>query len=114
MGSATVDHEQLVPSHDDEARKGSITSCTLALISTVCGGGVLSLPFAFEKLGIVASVLVLAVAAASSDFRSVVSSLYFPGCSFSLTLALHTPHTLVPSIPSSHPLRQCLPAHRIK
>ena len=74
-GSVLADNEQLTPAHeDDERRKGSITSCTLALISTVCGGGVLSLPFAFEKLGIVASVLVLMVAAGASDFRCVPCS----------------------------------------
>lgn len=63
-----VETEVLLPVAQSHKRKGSIMSCTLALVSTICGGGVLSLPYAFSQLGIIASLLVLVTCALASDF----------------------------------------------
>ena len=43
-------------------------SAVFNLISTMVGGGVLSLPYAFSNSGIVAGVLILMVVGGSADF----------------------------------------------
>ena len=55
--------EFLYPAHDCETRKSSPLVAIVGLVATVCGGGVLSLPIAFSKAGIVPSTLLMIFAA---------------------------------------------------
>eukprot|EP00948_MAST-09A_sp_MAST-9A-sp1_P001319 g1319.t1 len=58
----------LSPPHACSSRQASIMGCVLSLVSTMIGGGVLSLPFAFSKLGVIVGTLALAVSALASDY----------------------------------------------
>lgn len=52
--------DTLIPNYDSSSRKSSGVAATFNLTATILGGGVLSLPLAFEKCGIVlASVLMV-------------------------------------------------------
>jgi len=57
--------EFLYPAHDCETRQSSPLVAIVGLVATVCGGGVLSLPIAFSKAGIVPSTLLMIFAATS-------------------------------------------------
>ena len=60
--------EILEPVEDCKSRKSSITTSIFNLVATVCGGGVLSLPYAFSIGGIIHSTLLMIVAAIITNF----------------------------------------------
>jgi len=64
----TLSAEYLLPSPDSSLRQSSLPTATLALASTIMGGGVLSMPFAFKQAGIVAGLILLCLMAAASAF----------------------------------------------
>ena len=64
--------ELLVPAHDCESRKSSPAIAIFNLVATVCGGGVLSLPQAFLRAGILPSTLLMLVAAAVTNFSMYI------------------------------------------
>jgi amino acid permease len=53
----------LNPPFDSELRKSSLVVATFNLVATIIGGGVLSLPFAFEKCGIIGATVLMVFAA---------------------------------------------------
>ncbi|KAG5190245.1 transmembrane amino acid transporter protein-domain-containing protein [Tribonema minus] len=55
-------------SFHSEMRVGSVTGAVLNLISTVLGGGVLSLPFALQRAGLIPGLALLVLTALASDF----------------------------------------------
>ena len=63
-----VSLELLNPTHDSDRRKSSIVAAIFNLIATVCGGGVLSLPLAFKRAGIIPTTLLMIYATATTDF----------------------------------------------
>eukprot|EP00808_Paulinella_micropora_P004393 g47154.t1 len=60
--------EFFTPSFDSNARKISLQGACFSLISTIVGGGVLSLPYAFSKAGLLNGIVFLLLVAAISDF----------------------------------------------
>jgi amino acid permease len=52
----------------DSARRTSPLSAIVNLVATICGGGVLSLPFAFEHAGIIPGMVLMIFAAIITDF----------------------------------------------
>jgi len=60
--------ETFNPPFESDVRKGTIGTASFALISTIIGGGVLSLPFAFYSSGLVPGILLLLFIAVASDF----------------------------------------------
>jgi len=60
--------EILNPCRDSALRKTSPLSAIVNLVATICGGGVLSLPFAFEHAGIIPGVALMIFAAVITDF----------------------------------------------
>jgi len=60
--------ELLVPPHDSNLRKASLGVATFNLVATIVGGGVLSLPLAFARAGIVLASFMLLVAAIITEF----------------------------------------------
>lgn len=64
--------EFLYPAHDCETRKSSPLVAVVGLVATVCGGGVLSLPIAFSKAGIVPSTLLMIFAAIITEFSMYI------------------------------------------
>ena len=64
--------EFLYPAHDCETRKSSPLVAIVGLVATVCGGGVLSLPIAFSKAGIVPSTLLMLFAAIITEFSMYI------------------------------------------
>ena len=60
--------ELLVPAHDCESRKSSPAAAIFNLVATVCGGGVLSLPLAFQRAGVVPSTLLMMFGAVITNF----------------------------------------------
>jgi amino acid permease len=57
----------LVPSYSSIERQSTLTVATFNLVATIVGGGVLSLPLAFEKCGIILASLLMLLAAATTD-----------------------------------------------
>ena len=64
--------EFLYPPPDCETRKSSPLVAIVGLVATVCGGGVLSLPIAFSKAGIMASTLLMLFAAVITEFSMYI------------------------------------------
>jgi amino acid permease len=60
--------ELLVPAPGSDLRQSSLISATFNMIATIVGGGVLSIPFAFEQAGIVGGTLLMILAAVITDF----------------------------------------------
>ena len=60
--------EFLVPAADSALRKSSILAATFNLIATIVGGGVLSLPFAFQQAGLGGATILMIIAAVITDF----------------------------------------------
>ena len=60
--------EQLSPGFDDPRRTMHSQSAIFGLVSTIVGGGVLSLPFAFAQTGLVLGTALLLGSAAASEF----------------------------------------------
>jgi amino acid permease len=52
MKARTYSHEFIVPAANAPSRQATRASAVLALVSTICGGGVLTLPFAFARAGL--------------------------------------------------------------
>lgn len=63
----TVDSDILVPSFASTERQSTLTVATFNLVATIVSGGVLSLPLAFEKCGIVVATLLMLLSAAITD-----------------------------------------------
>lgn len=64
--------EFLSPAHDCETRKSSPTIAIANLFATVCGGGVLTLPIAFSRAGVIPATLLMIFAAAITDFAMYI------------------------------------------
>lgn len=60
--------EYFDPSPYCPSRKATFMSATFNLVSTIIGGGVLSLPYAIDKCGVVAGGVFMMIAAIASDF----------------------------------------------
>lgn len=60
--------EILNPTRDSILRKTSPLSAIVNLVATICGGGVLSLPYAFLHAGIIPGVALMIFAAITTDF----------------------------------------------
>jgi len=60
--------ELLVPCADSSLRKTSRMAATVNLVATIAGGGVLSLPLAFRRTGILVGSLMVVLAAVMSNF----------------------------------------------
>lgn len=60
--------EFLNPVHECHSRKSSIIVAVVNLVATVCGGGVLSLPFAFRRAGIIPTTIMMIYGFVSTDF----------------------------------------------
>ena len=57
----------LVPPFDAPSRQSRPVVAIFNLIATIVGGGVLSLPLAFQKLGVVLATILMIVAAIITD-----------------------------------------------
>ncbi|CAB9516489.1 Putative sodium-coupled neutral amino acid transporter 10 [Seminavis robusta] len=64
--------ELLVPAHDCESRRSSPAIAIFNLVATVCGGGVLSLPMAFSRAGLIPSFLLMVFAALITNFAMYI------------------------------------------
>ena len=64
--------EFLYPAHDCKSRKSSPVVAIVGLVATVCGGGVLSLPIAFSRAGIIPSTVLMIFAAIITDFAMYI------------------------------------------
>ena len=63
-----VSLEKLNPVADCHSRKSSIPAAMFNLVVTVCGGGVLSLPLAFSRAGILPTLFLMLFSAIATDF----------------------------------------------
>jgi amino acid permease len=57
--------ETLSPAHGDPSRTTPVTSSATALLSTMMGGGMLTIPFAYSQVGLLGG-LILQLASAST------------------------------------------------
>lgn len=64
--------ELLVPAHDCESRRSSPAIAIFNLMATVCGGGVLTLPIAFSRAGLLPSFLMMVFAAGITHFAMYI------------------------------------------
>ena len=62
--------EAFSPPFHSTNRAGSLLSSVFSLVSTILGGGVLSLPYAFSQAGVVVGALLLVGVAAASDYSA--------------------------------------------
>ena len=60
--------ETLSPGPRSPSRKSTLPAAVFNLVSTIIGGGVLSLPWSFAKAGLIPGILSILVAAGMSDF----------------------------------------------
>ncbi|CAI5726468.1 unnamed protein product [Hyaloperonospora brassicae] len=65
-------HEFFSPGPLSSARTATAPSAIFNLVSTIIGGGILSLPFAFDKCGLVVALIFMAIAASASTFSLYV------------------------------------------
>jgi len=69
----TVSYEEkFEPPFYSADRQGTLLSSVFSLVSTILGGGVLSLPYAFSKAGLVLGSVLLVVVAAASDYSAFI------------------------------------------
>ena len=68
--SATSDrsHSIFSPAFSSPRRTGTISSAVFNLTTTMVGGGVLSLPYAFSKAGVITGFLLLLLFGVVADF----------------------------------------------
>lgn len=66
--SRNFSREFLSPDMYSSSRQATLMNAMISLITTILGGGVLSLPFAFSKTGLLVGYIMLAVIATASDF----------------------------------------------
>eukprot|EP00977_Amphora_coffeiformis_P018545 scaffold6566_cov125-Amphora_coffeaeformis.AAC.11 len=64
--------ELLVPAHDCESRRSSPAIAIFNLVATVCGGGVLSLPQAFGRAGLIPSTVLMLFSAGITHFSMYI------------------------------------------
>lgn len=62
--------EAFQPSYFSKKRNGSVTSSIFSLVSTILGGGILTLPYAFSEAGIIPCSCLLISVAVASDFSA--------------------------------------------
>jgi amino acid permease len=60
--------EFLNPAHDSTLRRSSPDIALINLVATVCGGGVLSLPYSFRRAGILVTLALLIISAIMTNF----------------------------------------------
>ncbi|EGZ15992.1 hypothetical protein PHYSODRAFT_509419 [Phytophthora sojae] len=65
-------HEFFSPGPHATTRTATAPSAIFNLVSTIIGGGILSLPFAFDKCGIVVALVFMVIAASASTFSLYV------------------------------------------
>ncbi|KAL3671697.1 hypothetical protein V7S43_003606 [Phytophthora oleae] len=65
-------HEFFSPGPLATTRTATAPSAIFNLVSTIIGGGILSLPFAFDKCGLVVALIFMAIAASASTFSLYV------------------------------------------
>uniref|UniRef100_M4BKP6 Amino acid transporter transmembrane domain-containing protein n=1 Tax=Hyaloperonospora arabidopsidis (strain Emoy2) TaxID=559515 RepID=M4BKP6_HYAAE len=65
-------HEFFSPGPLSSARTATAPSAIFNLVSTIIGGGILSLPFAFDKCGLIVALIFMAIAASASTFSLYV------------------------------------------
>jgi amino acid permease len=65
--SIKVQAEELVPPFDSNERHSPMLVATFNLVATIVGGGVLSLPYAFYKCGVVLATILMIFAAVITD-----------------------------------------------
>ncbi|CAM9400064.1 unnamed protein product, partial [Hapterophycus canaliculatus] len=63
-----LDREHFSPHFFSEKRQGTVTGAVATLLGTLLGGGVLSLPFALKRSGIVFGIILLVLTAVATDF----------------------------------------------
>lgn len=63
---ATTESTPLLNNIEDHGRRGTILSSIFTLVSTMIGGGILSLPFAFQQGGFLMTSLILIFALMAS------------------------------------------------
>jgi len=64
--------EFLTPEHHSKLRQSSPLSAIFNLVATVCGGGVLTLPIAFARVGILPSTVMMIISAIITDFSMYI------------------------------------------
>lgn len=64
--------EFINPHYDSELRKSSPITSIFTLVSNMCGGGVLTLPIAFSRAGIIPSFLLMVLSAIMTDFAMYI------------------------------------------
>mmetsp|Transcript_28329 Transcript_28329/g.42360 ORF Transcript_28329/g.42360 Transcript_28329/m.42360 type:complete len:514 (+) Transcript_28329:1720-3261(+) len=62
------DVEILNPHHDCSSRRSTVLPATFNLVATIVGGGILSVPLAFQKCGLVLTTALMIVSALGTDF----------------------------------------------
>lgn len=62
------DIEILNPQHYCPTRQATLVSATFALVATIVGGGILSIPLAFEKCGLVLATALILFSIVTTDF----------------------------------------------
>ncbi|EEY57742.1 sodium-coupled neutral amino acid transporter, putative [Phytophthora infestans T30-4] len=65
-------HEFFSPGPHATTRTATAPSAIFNLVSTIIGGGILSLPFAFDKCGLVVALIFMVIAASASTFSLYV------------------------------------------
>ncbi|GAB9469892.1 Sodium-coupled neutral amino acid transporter [Globisporangium polare] len=65
-------HEFFSPGPHSKERTATARSAVFNLVSTIIGGGILSLPYAFDKCGLVLGFLFMVISAAASNFSLYV------------------------------------------
>jgi amino acid permease len=67
QGESTMTTDFLIPEFDSVKRQSSIVVAIFNLSATIVGGGVLSLPLAFSKCGIILGTLLMVIAAITTE-----------------------------------------------
>ena len=60
--------EYLIPPPYDPSRRSTVSSSSMSLLSSMIGGGILSLPFAVSRCGVIVGVVLLAALSVASTF----------------------------------------------
>lgn len=68
-GIRTKSHwERFAPSFSNSSRSGSVLSSVFTLVSMILGGGVLSIPYAFNQTGLILGLFLLIVFGLAADY----------------------------------------------
>ena len=81
--AAVPDLEILNPTHYCPSRKAALVPATFNLVATIVGGGILSIPLAADKCGLVVFTILTIVSLVTTDFSCyiLVSVSRRTGCS---------------------------------